>query len=190
MASASSSSIRLKKYLETEQRPHCTALHFFHVHSASLALGAIMSFARTFLRTSRALRSPSSNPIHNALNAQGQSHFLRSYATVFERTKPHVNIGTIGHVDHGKVRQRPSRSHPRYAQLTMLSGTRPPSPQPSPSVRPKRASQPTSSTAQLTKPPKSASAASPSARHTLNTRPTTDITPTSTARVTRITSRT
>ncbi|KAF2485925.1 elongation factor Tu GTP binding domain-containing protein [Neohortaea acidophila] len=62
-----------------------------------------MSFARTFLRTSRALRSPSSNPIHCALNAQGQSHFLRSYATVFERTKPHVNIGTIGHVDHGKT---------------------------------------------------------------------------------------
>ncbi len=22
----------------------------------------------------------------------------------FERTKPHVNVGTIGHVDHGKVR--------------------------------------------------------------------------------------
>ncbi|PWM39624.1 MAG: elongation factor Tu, partial [Clostridiales bacterium] len=22
---------------------------------------------------------------------------------VFERTKPHVNIGTIGHVDHGKT---------------------------------------------------------------------------------------
>ena len=22
----------------------------------------------------------------------------------FERNKPHVNIGTIGHVDHGKVR--------------------------------------------------------------------------------------
>jgi translation elongation factor EF-Tu-like GTPase len=22
----------------------------------------------------------------------------------FERSKPHVNIGTIGHVDHGKVR--------------------------------------------------------------------------------------
>ncbi|MCP6756880.1 hypothetical protein NL533_35160, partial [Klebsiella pneumoniae] len=21
---------------------------------------------------------------------------------VFERTKPHVNVGTIGHVDHGK----------------------------------------------------------------------------------------
>lgn len=27
----------------------------------------------------------------------------RTYATVFERTKPHVNIGTIGHVDHGKT---------------------------------------------------------------------------------------
>ena len=23
--------------------------------------------------------------------------------TKFERTKPHVNIGTIGHVDHGKT---------------------------------------------------------------------------------------
>ncbi|SBF14003.1 translation elongation factor Tu [Klebsiella pneumoniae] len=22
----------------------------------------------------------------------------------FERTKPHVNVGTIGHVDHGKTR--------------------------------------------------------------------------------------
>ncbi|MBN1310153.1 MAG: hypothetical protein JXB30_01960, partial [Anaerolineae bacterium] len=22
---------------------------------------------------------------------------------VFERTKPHVNIGTIGHIDHGKT---------------------------------------------------------------------------------------
>lgn len=27
----------------------------------------------------------------------------RTYATVFERNKPHVNIGTIGHVDHGKT---------------------------------------------------------------------------------------
>lgn len=23
--------------------------------------------------------------------------------TKFERTKPHVNVGTIGHVDHGKT---------------------------------------------------------------------------------------
>ncbi|KAK4199914.1 P-loop containing nucleoside triphosphate hydrolase protein [Triangularia verruculosa] len=29
-------------------------------------------------------------------------NFARSYA-VFERNKPHVNIGTIGHVDHGKT---------------------------------------------------------------------------------------
>lgn len=27
----------------------------------------------------------------------------RNYAKVFQRTKPHVNIGTIGHVDHGKT---------------------------------------------------------------------------------------
>ena len=25
----------------------------------------------------------------------------------FERTKPHVNIGTIGHVDHGKTTTTP-----------------------------------------------------------------------------------
>ena len=24
---------------------------------------------------------------------------------VYERTKPHLNVGTIGHVDHGKVRE-------------------------------------------------------------------------------------
>ena len=25
----------------------------------------------------------------------------------YQRTKPHVNIGTIGHVDHGKTTARP-----------------------------------------------------------------------------------
>lgn len=62
-----------------------------------------MSFARTFLRTSRALRTQSSSPIQCALNNRGQQQLVRSYATIFERNKPHVNIGTIGHVDHGKV---------------------------------------------------------------------------------------
>lgn len=65
-----------------------------------------MSFARTLLRTSRALRAQSISPVQAALNARGQAQLLngaRAYATVFERTKPHVNIGTIGHVDHGKV---------------------------------------------------------------------------------------
>jgi len=65
-----------------------------------------MSLARTFLRTSRALRTPTGNPIHAALNHRGQSQFVsaaRTYATAFERSKPHVNIGTIGHVDHGKT---------------------------------------------------------------------------------------
>lgn len=65
-----------------------------------------MSFTRTFLRTSRALRAQSSSPIQCALNHRGTSQFVisaRCYATVFERTKPHVNIGTIGHVDHGKT---------------------------------------------------------------------------------------
>jgi elongation factor Tu len=29
--------------------------------------------------------------------------FTRNFATAYQRTKPHVNIGTIGHVDHGKT---------------------------------------------------------------------------------------
>ncbi|KAK5115814.1 translation elongation factor Tu [Meristemomyces frigidus] len=63
-----------------------------------------MSFARTFLQTSRALCARNSiSPVQQALNARGRAQFARCYATVFERTKPHVNIGTIGHVDHGKT---------------------------------------------------------------------------------------
>ncbi|KAK5167518.1 translation elongation factor Tu [Saxophila tyrrhenica] len=64
-----------------------------------------MSLARTFLRTSRALRTQSS-PVQCALGNRGAQQYVnstRSYATAFERNKPHVNIGTIGHVDHGKT---------------------------------------------------------------------------------------
>lgn len=30
-------------------------------------------------------------------------YFIRPFSTAFDRSKPHVNIGTIGHVDHGKT---------------------------------------------------------------------------------------
>lgn len=56
-----------------------------------------MSFARAFLRTSRALRSQNGSPIQYALSNRGQAQFAgaaRNYATVFERNKPHVNIGS------------------------------------------------------------------------------------------------
>ncbi|KAH8812048.1 P-loop containing nucleoside triphosphate hydrolase protein [Xylogone sp. PMI_703] len=65
-------------------------------------------FARSispFLRASLQ-RSSSINPLQHALRRQNGAAVLnayRTYATVFERTKPHVNIGTIGHVDHGKT---------------------------------------------------------------------------------------
>ncbi|OYW97773.1 MAG: elongation factor Tu [Caulobacter vibrioides] len=36
----------------------------------------------------------------------------------FERTKPHCNIGTIGHVDHGKTTSRIATSA-RLVTLTM-----------------------------------------------------------------------
>jgi len=35
----------------------------------------------------------------------------------FERTKPHVNIGTIGHVDHGKTTLTAAESGRRLAKI-------------------------------------------------------------------------
>ncbi|CAK7566779.1 MAG: translation elongation factor Tu [Sporothrix epigloea] len=60
-----------------------------------------------FARTARiVVRSPSTNPLAalqcSAAKPSPVLSFARTYA-VFERTKPHVNIGTIGHVDHGKT---------------------------------------------------------------------------------------
>lgn len=69
------------------------------------------AFARSvvpFLRTVRSTLAGSRNinPLQAALQRQNGAqvyNVYRTYATVFERTKPHVNIGTIGHVDHGKT---------------------------------------------------------------------------------------
>lgn len=54
-------------------------------------------------RTSRSslLRPRAVNPVHHVFTSDKMA--ARGLATAFERTKPHVNIGTIGHVDHGKV---------------------------------------------------------------------------------------
>ncbi|KAJ6109447.1 Elongation factor Tu [Penicillium sp. IBT 16267x] len=54
-------------------------------------------------RSSRAslLRPSAVNPIHHVFASDKMT--ARGLATAFERTKPHVNIGTIGHVDHGKT---------------------------------------------------------------------------------------
>ncbi|KAH9622249.1 hypothetical protein KSS87_011772 [Heliosperma pusillum] len=50
--------------------------------------------------TCRALLS--SSPSISNHDSSSNLSFLRSMAT-FTRTKPHVNVGTIGHVDHGKT---------------------------------------------------------------------------------------
>jgi len=59
-----------------------------------------------FLRTARhGLKNGNSSPLQTALKRQNTTKFMNVYRTyaVFERSKPHVNIGTIGHVDHGKT---------------------------------------------------------------------------------------
>ena len=86
----------------------------------------------------------------------------------FERTKPHVNIGTIGHIDHGKTSLTAAIT--KYLALKGGASTAP-------------------STRSTTR-PRSASAGSPSRSPTSSTRPTPATTPTSTARATPTTSRT
>ncbi|PFH62090.1 hypothetical protein XA68_15181 [Ophiocordyceps unilateralis] len=58
------------------------------------------------LRTARhGLTTGRIDPLSSTIrrhNATGILNIFRTYA-VYERTKPHVNIGTIGHVDHGKT---------------------------------------------------------------------------------------
>ena len=70
-------------------------------------------------RTSRSslLRPRAINPVHHVF--AGDKMAARGLATAFERTKPHVNIGTIGHVDHGKVRLMASIL-PIFARLTVF----------------------------------------------------------------------
>ncbi|EAS27798.3 translation elongation factor Tu [Coccidioides immitis RS] len=55
------------------------------------------------LRTSRiSLQRPRAvNPVQHVFARDRL--VARGMATAFERTKPHVNVGTIGHVDHGKT---------------------------------------------------------------------------------------
>ena len=81
----------------------------------------------------------------------------------FERTKPHVNIGTIGHVDHGKTTLT--------AAITMVLA--------------KYGKAQATKYDEIDKAPKRKSAGSRSTPPTWSTRPTAGTTPTSTARDTR-----
>ncbi|CAF9904204.1 MAG: translation elongation factor Tu [Heterodermia speciosa] len=88
-------------------------------------MAAFARSLRPFLRTTGLAirRQRSSNPLQQALIKDPAS--IRGLATVFERTKPHVNIGTIGHVDHGKVRSTPSEApltfHSHNSQTTLTA---------------------------------------------------------------------
>ena len=74
----------------------------------------------------------------------------------FERDKPHVNVGTIGHIDHGKTtltaairgadeeRRHRGRSFAADRQRPEGRRARSPSPSPTSSTRPTSATTPTS----------------------------------------------
>ncbi|RKF57480.1 Elongation factor Tu, mitochondrial [Golovinomyces cichoracearum] len=67
-----------------------------------------MRSIRSYLQISRCTllrHSNHINPLQIALRKKNGDFVngARTYADKFQRTKPHVNIGTIGHVDHGKT---------------------------------------------------------------------------------------
>ncbi|EAL90547.1 translation elongation factor Tu [Aspergillus fumigatus] len=66
-------------------------------------MSSISRTANLLLRSSKAslLRPRALNPVQHVFGNNKLA--ARGLATTFERTKPHVNIGTIGHVDHGKT---------------------------------------------------------------------------------------
>ena len=86
----------------------------------------------------------------------------------FERNKPHVNIGTIGHIDHGKTSLTAAIT--KYLALKGSAEYR--------------------AFDSIDNAPRSVSAASPSPSPTSSTRPTSGTTPTSTAPATPTISRT
>ncbi|KAH8704076.1 putative translation elongation factor EF-Tu [Talaromyces proteolyticus] len=66
-------------------------------------MAGISRSVNLLLKSSRSslLRPRAVNPVHHVLSSERFA--ARTFATAFERTKPHVNVGTIGHVDHGKT---------------------------------------------------------------------------------------
>ncbi|GMM37173.1 translation elongation factor Tu [Saccharomycopsis crataegensis] len=52
----------------------------------------------TLSRTLRSIR-----PVLKGISSARAPALSRSYAVSFDRSKPHLNVGTIGHVDHGKT---------------------------------------------------------------------------------------
>jgi hypothetical protein len=161
------------------------------------------SFSKVFMRAARYQRGV--NPVQNALGMQGTSRYMngvRNYAA-FTRDKPHVNIGRYclqclrvleltGIRNHRSRRPRKGtqRLFAPTAPKHETNNTRPLSQPPSPSDKPRRATQSSSSMAPSIRRPKSASVVSPLQPPTSSTRPTTATTPTLTAPVTLITSRT
>jgi elongation factor Tu len=85
-------------------------------------MSSISRTANLLLRSSKAslLRPRAINPVQHVFGNNKLA--ARGLASAFERTKPHVNIGTIGHVDHGKVAPKlPSRFQPSRTGLVHCS---------------------------------------------------------------------
>ena len=132
--------------------------------------------ARHFHHAVRPLRgrsrqsSPRTSSTHAAQVRREEGERQAMAKQKFERTKPHLNVGTIGHIDHGKTTLTAAITK----VLAESSGG-------DTAVALRRRS---------TTLPRSASAASRSTRRTSSTRPRTGTTRTSTARGTPTTSRT
>ena len=159
----------------------CGVILFVDMSAFTRSLSAFSRTSKLTFRSQGAL-----NPVHRIFTQDTRT--ARAYATAFERTKPHVNIGTIGHVDHGKV--RPERSVAQVLKADGIFLHRLLSLLLSPNDKPRKDTPSYSSMVPLTRRLKRGSEASPFPPHISSTRRTIDITPMSTVLDTRITSRT
>ncbi|KAK1426688.1 hypothetical protein QVD17_15366 [Tagetes erecta] len=103
--------------IDFTSKPHKTPpfdLHLLRVHPSMATVAFRNSNSRRLFKLSPHIRSglrgsvvstsgfPTSDSLSGNDNAVSSNPWWRSMAT-FTRTKPHVNVGTIGHVDHGKT---------------------------------------------------------------------------------------
>ncbi|KAK5644390.1 hypothetical protein RI129_005690 [Pyrocoelia pectoralis] len=76
---------------------------------ASLIYGKISNFSvlksfhHIIFNTESILSSKKSPILQVVTSRNGQKRFYATEKKVYQRTKPHCNVGTIGHVDHGKT---------------------------------------------------------------------------------------
>ncbi|RYO96032.1 hypothetical protein DL763_003424 [Monosporascus cannonballus] len=95
----------LQKHNASASRSRAAGTVDLEIPAKMPALRAVAPFLRASRHslTAGSTANPLQFAIRHQQNVGAAFNLARTYAAVYERSKPHVNIGTIGHVDHGKT---------------------------------------------------------------------------------------